>query len=30
MICGFCSTEQPIKDECRKCEKMLTKVSSIS
>ncbi len=26
MICGYCSTEQPIKDSCNKCGNMVTKV----
>ncbi len=28
MICGFCSSEQPISSECRKCFKEVTKISS--
>ena len=25
MLCGFCSYEQPIKDQCMRCGKILTK-----
>lgn len=25
MICGFCSYEQPIKDQCMRCGKILTR-----
>ena len=25
MICGFCSYEQPTKDQCMRCGKILTK-----
>jgi len=27
MICGYCSTEQSVANECRKCQKILTKSS---
>lgn len=29
MLCGFCSYEQPIKDQCMRCGKVLTKKTNI-
>ena len=29
MICGFCSYEQTIKDQCMRCGKLLTKKTSL-
>jgi len=30
MICGYCSSEQPISDTCRKCQKAVVKITGLT